>query len=741
MEDPSFVGREQVWSAALEALSRGGVVTLRGPPGVGKSTLARRLTLDALARGRRVVFVECDRAESRLERLLRIGAAAGLAIRSDDALAVFHHVATGLEGALLVLDGPSAAAGTSPALVEDLLLSTSELAVLVTGLTPLGSPLETLVDVPTLEPVVARRWLHARLEQLGVAALGDDALDELVGQTDGLPLALELLAAQVAALGVEVVRRTGVVRSSSLSSSIERALDGLDQPSRRALEVVSLFEGAFSPTLAARLLPPGEGLDALTRLERASLLQAQTGSGGARTLRLFDTVREVVRARSDLERARDVFTGALARDSTDASPEDLLVAWTWCGERPQPEAARWRLSLARALDPLLVTRGPPLLHRDLLERSLRDAPDVPVALDVLLALSRLDAIRGQHRRSVAASGEVLRRAHSPGDVARLGWAHAYQCYSLRPLGALSEARRHGEAAIALARELRDLALTTIAEQSLGQVCVAEDDLDGALRHQRRAVSAARLSGAPRLRGIAFGNLGATWLAKGAFDDAAACLRQGRDAFLEANDRFHLARLGVDEARLALAMGRSESEARLQEVLDAVTVAGALDGALLLREASVASARRVGALDLARERLDDLETLAALADDVGWPARLERLRASVSGAGPRRQLRLSRDGRTVRLDSLSLDFARRGPLRRVLLALVEAHRAGRSLTASEVQEAGWPGERLLPHSATARVYMAIRRLRALGLEPVLRTTDAGYHLTREVEVHWLEPSGV
>ena len=79
--------------------------------------------------------------------------------------------------------------------------------------------------------------------------------------------------------------------------------------------------------------------------------------------------------------------------------------------------------------------------------------------------------------------------------------------------------------------------------------------------------------------------------------------------------------------------------------------------------------------------------------------------------------------------LQIDLQRRGPLRRVLLALVEqrARRPGVPLSVEAVAAAGWPGERIQHKSAVARVYTTVNRLRALGLGKGLVTRDDGYLL--------------
>jgi hypothetical protein len=77
----------------------------------------------------------------------------------------------------------------------------------------------------------------------------------------------------------------------------------------------------------------------------------------------------------------------------------------------------------------------------------------------------------------------------------------------------------------------------------------------------------------------------------------------------------------------------------------------------------------------------------------------------------------------------LDLQRRGPLRRVLLALLEQRRChpGTPLSVDAVAAAGWPGQRIQHESAVARVYTTVNRLRALGLGKGLVTRDDGYLL--------------
>lgn len=68
-------------------------------------------------------------------------------------------------------------------------------------------------------------------------------------------------------------------------------------------------------------------------------------------------------------------------------------------------------------------------------------------------------------------------------------------------------------------------------------------------------------------------------------------------------------------------------------------------------------------------------------------------------------------------------------RRMILALAERHEAdaGAALTIWDLLEAGWPGERPLPEAGANRVYVALTRLRAMGLRDVVERFDDGYRL--------------
>jgi hypothetical protein len=147
----------------------------------------------------------------------------------------------------------------------------------------------------------------------------------------------------------------------------------------------------------------------------------------------------------------------------------------------------------------------------------------------------------------------------------------------------------------------------------------------------------------------------------------------------------------------------------------------------------------------RVKVEDMAHMVGLA--LGPSPTAEALEASArkhaaSGRGWREALDLARVARppvrawTVTRDASAItppngepiDLERHATLRRVLAALVDRRiDGGPPLSAMELVSAGWPDEKVLHDAAMLRVYTAVRRLRKLGLEGLLRTYEAGYAL--------------
>jgi hypothetical protein len=63
--------------------------------------------------------------------------------------------------------------------------------------------------------------------------------------------------------------------------------------------------------------------------------------------------------------------------------------------------------------------------------------------------------------------------------------------------------------------------------------------------------------------------------------------------------------------------------------------------------------------------------------------------------------------------------------------------GSTVSWFELQEAGWPGERMHPDSGRTRVYVAIYTLRKMGLADVITRHDDGYVIVPGVTLEAME----
>ena len=80
---------------------------------------------------------------------------------------------------------------------------------------------------------------------------------------------------------------------------------------------------------------------------------------------------------------------------------------------------------------------------------------------------------------------------------------------------------------------------------------------------------------------------------------------------------------------------------------------------------------------------------------------------------------------------------RGALRGIFSALLEHHilAGAPGLSVEQLFEAGWPGSDLSLTSKRARVYVAVRELRELGLEELLCSGERGYRLADHVRLRF------
>lgn len=336
-----LVGRRAELDALRGALAAPGLVSVVGPGGVGKTTLAHEAARPA-------VVVPCAHVVGRAELFGAIGAALGVALERWENAEEWLGRALHARGDLVLVLDAFEWATPHAGVVAALLDAAPALRVLATSHLPLGIGGERVIRLAPLPDDDAVELLTLRAHERGHPVARSPALVRLARRLDGLPLALELAAAHLGVLGPDALcdRLAELGADSGLGGMLDRSWALTDEREREVLAGLTVFRSAFTADLAERVLGGPAVVSTLERLSRASLLQREEDRGQVR-LWLLDVVRARAVAQGDpaqLHRA----ALAHARWLADAPRHEFL-------ERFDDVAAAVRSSIHLGLHPLAVT--------------------------------------------------------------------------------------------------------------------------------------------------------------------------------------------------------------------------------------------------------------------------------------------------------------------------------------------------------------------------------------------------
>jgi predicted ATPase/transcriptional regulator with XRE-family HTH domain len=539
----SLVGRRKEVSAIKRLLKDDAhLVTLLGPPGIGKTRLALQVAVelrDDFCDG--VCFVDLSAVSD--AELFASAAAEALSALPEGSQTPRSHLVEFLHDKqlLLVLDNFEQIVSAAP-LVAELVAASPWLRVLATSRVPLRVRGERQFPVPTLPvPDAARLPPLDSLWQFPSVALfaqrsrevrpewrlteaNKAATATLVRRLDGLPLAIELIAARSKILSPQELlsRLTGTLllhsdglrdlpaRQRTLHSAIIWSYDLLIAKEQALLRRLAVFAGGWTLEAAeAQALDgdsehPGtfardEVLDLLTSLVNHSLVQS-LGSGAEPRFGLLETIRyfalDRLQASSEEKEARDRHVTYYVRLAESAEPhltgaealpwleclqrehENLRSALSWTLERGDAESA---LRLSAALWRYWRKRGHAIEGLGWLQKAL----DLASSTAAPRARERADAAPGVPIPSDSTWLSLRARA---------------------TLGAASLARTPGEYRLALRlhRESYDLFKALGDERglayvlfSLGADAYDLGDLDSAHSYYERSLAAYRRLGDAR----------------------------------------------------------------------------------------------------------------------------------------------------------------------------------------------------------------------------------------------------
>jgi predicted ATPase len=533
----SFIGRKRELDDLGALLTSTRLLTLVGTGGVGKTTLALALARSATASyaGGAVlvelgVLTDGELVPEALATALDVHALSG----QSPLTAVAQYLAA--HPLLLLLDNCEHLLDDTARLVTELLRGAPELTILATSREPLALGGEVVFRVPSLaipdpergltpDELLAYEAVRLFTERSRAAQPGFE-LDEhnapdiarICFRLDGLPLALELAAGRLGALGPAAIAerlddrfrllRTGShaspTRQQTLVATLDWSHDLLDADERTLFRRLAAFAGSFELP-AVEVVCPGDGLtaedipDLLARLVEKSLVAVDETSPRERRYRLLETVR------------------LYAGDRLGEAGEEPVL---------RDAHAQWALALAqeRGSSPQLDRDAANL--RAALDRLLDSRPGDALRLCTALLpfwIRRIDLVEAQRRFDHAlsiASERSTERARALLAAASIDFRS----------GAVAQGHVQAKESHAIAAEIGDAWSQWRALQFRGELSIAHDDIEGAGQWFEQGLALARREGFVNAEAIGVYSLGIVQWQLGDLTQAEELLAAAADRF-------------------------------------------------------------------------------------------------------------------------------------------------------------------------------------------------------------------
>lgn len=677
----SFIGREREIEDVKRLLTTARLVSLLGAGGAGKTRLAIQVAADLIEEFKNGVWLT-ELAPLEDPALVVQTVASKLGVREVAGRALLDSLVDYLQPKtlLLVLDNCEHLVAACAQMVTALLRACPNLRVLATSREALGIVGEAVYRVPPLSRPDPRRitspeeltqFESPRLfveravcsqPQFALTSANATAVAHICHRLDGIPLAIELAAAQVRSLKVEEISSrlddrfrlltgglpTALPQHQTLQAAIDWSYDLLAETERVLLRRLAVFAGG-STLEAAEAVCAGDDvaaddvLDLLANLVDKSLVVAEGLNGDVR-YRLLETIRQYGRERLEAEEAGVVHAKHLdwyLRLAEQAEPElkgpEQLVwlerleaehdnsraALQYC--RSSDGSKEACLRLAGALARFWARRGFLSEGRDFLETAIVHGSEAPRAVraKALYGAGLLAFDQGDYTRSQALCQESLHLHRETGD--NQGVALALNILA-------SVAQRRGEYAQAIQRLEESEALT----RKLGYQWALAEALNGlalAARRQRNLVRAQTLLeeslhlwrdlGDKWGLAFALAHLGLTVSYQGDHDRAQGLLKESLVLRRELGDRRHVAGGLSSLGTVALMQGDFDQARRyfeeslpfFRELGDKTSLAAALGnlGVAVAQHRNLTEAARLleESLHLSREMGDRLNTAHSL----------------------------------------------------------------------------------------------------------------------------------
>ena len=526
----SFVGRDKEVAEVAALLEEYRLVTVTGPGGMGKTRLADEVARVAASRFADGAWL-VELAAVRDPALVAAAVADGVGVQQASGLSVTESLiaALGRRQLLLVLDNCEHLADSVAELCSALLTAADDVRVLATSREPVGSGGEIRFRLRSLaapeRDVLAEPELSAAVRLFADRARQADpqfALDgesgplvaRLVARLDGMPLAIELAAARVEALGLAQLvdrlegslqlltspDRTVAPRHKSLASTVDWSYQLLSEEEQRVFRWLAIFPASFTLDAAAAVAGTAAEPVVLHLVDCSLLSPPRPGPDGRARYAMLDTIR-AFGARLAESREQPQASTALAGYAAQMAERAAAGMRT----REESAAVRW----LNVEDTML---------NQALAWALEDDPDTALRMAVALAEWWFMRGRGEAGRAVlvavaerAAPGsdEWCRAQFWIGDIgpAAASVGHetaAYEVLAAQPpspllaevlagrsrtlmfLGRVPEAVRDAREALDVARQIGYRAGEVLAMAQLSRTAQYAGDMPGAREWARQA---------------------------------------------------------------------------------------------------------------------------------------------------------------------------------------------------------------------------------------------------------------
>ena len=421
----SFVGRDEAMREIAALLGEYRLVTVAGPGGAGKTRLAGEVASRVVDRFADGVWL-AELAPVRDPALVAGVVAAALGLRDLPGVPAAEALARMLarQQLLLVLDNCEHVIGAAASLCAGLLLACDDVRVLATSreplrvagearyrLAPLALPgLEDSAEAAAGCEAVALFADRARRADARFALTSEigPLVARLVARLDGMPLAIELAAARVEALGVTQLLdriddrfellvagdRLVAGRQRSLAATVQWSYQLLDEQERRAFRAVSVFPGPFTLEAAEAVAGVGTGPRVLRLVDCSLIGPPRAGPDGRWRYLMLETLRaygaRLLTGAGEQDEAAAALAGYALREAEQAAGglqtrtgEVAAARWLDAEDATMRQVLTWAmhndaataLRLAIALAPWWMLRGRLVSQRTL----LREAAGVATA--------------------------------------------------------------------------------------------------------------------------------------------------------------------------------------------------------------------------------------------------------------------------------------------------------------------------------------------------------------------------